>query len=60
MNGILYWFSGEHPGIWYIDLKSDVGSAGSGEPPVKADVVMSMDSADFIKMFTGEAEKNVV
>ena len=44
----------------FIDLKSDVGSAGSGEPPVKADVVMSMDSADFIKMFTGEAEKNVV
>ncbi|XP_076140000.1 hydroxysteroid dehydrogenase-like protein 2 [Alosa pseudoharengus] len=46
--------SGEHPGVWYIDLKSDAGSAGSGEPPVKADVVMSMDSADFIKMFSGK------
>ncbi|KAG7477155.1 hypothetical protein MATL_G00091130 [Megalops atlanticus] len=44
--------SGEHSGVWYIDLKNDAGSAGSGEPPVKADVVMSMDSADF-KMFAG-------
>lgn len=46
--------SGDHAGIWYIDLKSGTGSAGSGEPPVTADVVMSMDSADFIKMFTGK------
>ena len=40
--------------MWYIDLKNDAGSAGQGEPPVKADVVMSMDSADFSKMFAGE------
>ncbi|KAJ8286479.1 hypothetical protein GJAV_G00039680 [Gymnothorax javanicus] len=46
--------SGDHPGIWYIDLKNDSGSVGSGEPPVKADVVMSMDSADFTKMFSGK------
>ncbi|XP_064165146.1 hydroxysteroid dehydrogenase-like protein 2 [Anguilla rostrata] len=45
--------SGEHPGVWYIDLKNDAGSAGSGEPPVQADVVMSLDSADFVKMFSG-------
>ncbi|KAI2659983.1 hydroxysteroid dehydrogenase 2 [Labeo rohita] len=46
--------SGEHAGVWYIDLKNDAGSAGSGEPPVKADVVMTLDSADFIKMFGGK------
>ncbi|XP_066567133.1 hydroxysteroid dehydrogenase-like protein 2 [Amia ocellicauda] len=46
--------SGEHAGTWYIDLKNDSGSAGSGEPPVKADVVMSMDSEDFVKMFAGK------
>ncbi|MGH0163943.1 UNVERIFIED_CONTAM: hypothetical protein FKN15_046216 [Acipenser sinensis] len=46
--------SGEHSGTWYIDLKNDSGSAGSGEPPVKADVVMTLDSADFVKMFTGK------
>ncbi|TRY94522.1 hypothetical protein DNTS_027864 [Danionella cerebrum] len=46
--------SGEHAGVWYVDLKNDAGSAGSGEPPVKADVIMSMDSADFIKMFGGK------
>lgn len=46
--------SGEHPGVWYIDLKNEPGSAGPGEPPVKADVVMSMDSSDFSKMFAGK------
>lgn len=45
--------TGEHAGVWYIDLKNDAGCAGSGEPPVKADVVMTMDSADFTKMFAG-------
>ncbi|NWS31315.1 HSDL2 protein, partial [Polioptila caerulea] len=44
--------SGEGGGTWYIDLKSKGGSAGFGKPPVAADVVMSMSSADFVKMFT--------
>ncbi|KAJ8007492.1 hypothetical protein DPEC_G00118060 [Dallia pectoralis] len=46
--------SGEHAGVWYIDVKNDAGSAGCGEPPVQPDVIMSMDSADFSKMFAGE------
>uniref|UniRef100_A0AAR2LS52 Hydroxysteroid dehydrogenase-like protein 2 n=1 Tax=Pygocentrus nattereri TaxID=42514 RepID=A0AAR2LS52_PYGNA len=46
--------SGEHPGVWYIDLKNNAGSVASGEPPVKADVEMNLDSNDFIKMFTGK------
>jgi len=46
--------SGEHAGTWYIDLKNNSGAAGPGEPSVKADVVMTMDSADFSKMFAGK------
>ncbi|NXK11562.1 HSDL2 protein, partial [Herpetotheres cachinnans] len=46
--------SGDEGGTWYIDLKSEGGSAGFGKPPVTADVVMSMSSADFVKMFTGK------
>lgn len=46
--------SGEHGGVWFLDLKSGSGGAGQGEPPVKADVVMAMDSADFTKMFSGK------
>ncbi|KAM9455560.1 hydroxysteroid dehydrogenase-like protein 2 [Clarias gariepinus] len=46
--------SGEHPGVWYIDMKNGAGGVGSGEPPVKADVEMSLDSDDFIKMFSGK------
>uniref|UniRef100_A0A3Q3JUY4 Hydroxysteroid dehydrogenase-like protein 2 n=1 Tax=Monopterus albus TaxID=43700 RepID=A0A3Q3JUY4_MONAL len=30
--------SGEHGGVWFLDLKSGSGSAGRGQPPVKADV----------------------
>ncbi|NWT67513.1 HSDL2 protein, partial [Prunella himalayana] len=46
--------SGDGGGTWYIDLKSKGGSAGFGKPPAAADVVMSMSSADFVKMFTGK------
>ncbi|NXK86842.1 HSDL2 protein, partial [Formicarius rufipectus] len=46
--------SGDGGGMWYIDLKTKTGSAGFGKPPVTADVVMSMSSADFVKMFTGK------
>uniref|UniRef100_A0A803VDD2 SCP2 domain-containing protein n=1 Tax=Ficedula albicollis TaxID=59894 RepID=A0A803VDD2_FICAL len=49
--------SGDGGGTWYIDLKSKGGSAGFGKPPVTADVVMSMSSADFVKMFTGEGQR---
>ncbi|KAM6290093.1 hydroxysteroid dehydrogenase-like protein 2 [Aegotheles albertisi] len=46
--------SGDEGGTWYIDLKTKGGSAGFGKPPATADVVMSMSSADFVKMFTGK------
>lgn len=45
---------GENSGVWFLDLKSGAGSTGKGEAPVKADVVMSMDSGVFSKMFAGE------
>ncbi|XP_073447517.1 hydroxysteroid dehydrogenase-like protein 2 isoform X1 [Aquarana catesbeiana] len=46
--------SGAEQGTWYMDLKNDKGAVGKGEPSVKADVVMSLDSEDFVKMFTGK------
>ncbi|XP_073519708.1 hydroxysteroid dehydrogenase-like protein 2 [Phyllobates terribilis] len=46
--------AGSEEGTWYMDLKNDNGGVGKGEPPIKADVVMSMDSEDFVKMFTGK------
>ncbi|XP_041330384.1 hydroxysteroid dehydrogenase-like protein 2, partial [Pyrgilauda ruficollis] len=49
--------SGDGGGTWYIDLKTKGGNAGFGKPPVTADVVMSMSSADFVKMFTGEGQR---
>ncbi|CAL8280291.1 unnamed protein product [Merluccius merluccius] len=46
--------SGEHPGSWFVDLKQGAGLAGRGLPPLPPDVVMSMDSALFSRMFRGE------
>ncbi|XP_043916999.1 hydroxysteroid dehydrogenase-like protein 2 isoform X2 [Protopterus annectens] len=46
--------SGENAGTWHLDLKNENGSAGQGEAPKKADVVMSLDSGDFVKMFAGK------
>lgn len=46
--------SGDDAGVWYIDLKNGPGSAGFGEPPNgEADVIMTLDGVDFIKMFKG-------
>ncbi|CAL8318202.1 unnamed protein product [Lota lota] len=46
--------SGDHPGTWFVDLKQGAGLAGQGLPPLPPDVVMSMDSALFSRMFRGE------
>lgn len=45
---------GEDGGTWFLDLKNKSGNAGYGEPSDQADVVMSMSTDDFVKMFSGE------
>lgn len=46
--------SGQHAGSWFVDLKQGTGLAGRGPAPLTPDVVMSMDSALFSRMFRGE------
>ncbi|XP_048195197.1 hydroxysteroid dehydrogenase-like protein 2 isoform X1 [Perognathus longimembris pacificus] len=46
--------SGEDGGTWYLDLKTKGGFVGHGEPSDRADVVMSMNTDDFVKMFSGK------
>uniref|UniRef100_A0A8C0PEW9 Hydroxysteroid dehydrogenase like 2 n=1 Tax=Canis lupus familiaris TaxID=9615 RepID=A0A8C0PEW9_CANLF len=46
--------SGEDGGTWFLDLKSKGGNVGYGEPSNQADVVMSMSTDDFVKMFSGK------
>nr|XP_023400818.1 hydroxysteroid dehydrogenase-like protein 2 isoform X2 [Loxodonta africana] len=46
--------SGEDGGTWFLDLKSKGGNVGYGQPPDQADVVMSMSTEDFMKMFSGK------
>ncbi|XP_042551064.1 hydroxysteroid dehydrogenase-like protein 2 isoform X1 [Dipodomys spectabilis] len=46
--------SGEDGGTWFLDLKTKGGYVGHGEPSDRADVVMSMTTDDFVKMFSGK------
>lgn len=46
--------SGEDGGTWFLDLKSKGGNAGHGEPPDQADVIMTLSTDDFVKMFSGK------
>ncbi|XP_039726668.1 hydroxysteroid dehydrogenase-like protein 2 isoform X1 [Pteropus medius] len=46
--------SGEDGGTWFLDLKNKSGNVGYGEPSDHADVVMSMSTDDFVKMFSGK------
>lgn len=51
--------TGNEPGTWHLDLKNGSGSAGSGPPSNTADATLSLDSADFIKMFEGKIKATV-
>ena len=51
---IFVFCAGEDGGTWFLDLKSKGGNVGYGEPSDQADVVMSMSTDDFVKMFSGE------
>ncbi|KAK3591180.1 hypothetical protein CHS0354_029032 [Potamilus streckersoni] len=46
--------TGNDAGTWYIDLKNGSGSLGQGEASEPAQCIMTMDSEDFTKMFTGK------
>ncbi|XP_020828111.1 hydroxysteroid dehydrogenase-like protein 2 [Phascolarctos cinereus] len=50
----LFELSGEDGGTWYLDLKNNGGSAGSGQPSEPVDVVLTMTTSDFVKMFLGK------
>uniref|UniRef100_A0A5F8GDI1 SCP2 domain-containing protein n=1 Tax=Monodelphis domestica TaxID=13616 RepID=A0A5F8GDI1_MONDO len=50
----LFELSGEDGGTWYLDLKNNGGYAGSGQPSDQVDVVMTMTTSDFVKMFSGK------
>jgi len=46
---------GKEPGTWFLDLKNGAGAAGQGDSgDAKPDVVMSMTSDNFTKMFSGK------
>ncbi|XP_078573691.1 hydroxysteroid dehydrogenase-like protein 2 isoform X2 [Branchiostoma floridae x Branchiostoma japonicum] len=49
--------TGADEGTWHLDLKNAPGGGGAGEVSSgKPDVLMTMDSEDFVKMFAGEMQ----
>ncbi|XP_012383951.2 LOW QUALITY PROTEIN: hydroxysteroid dehydrogenase-like protein 2 [Dasypus novemcinctus] len=51
--------SGEDGGTWFLDLKSKGGNVGYGERSGQSDVVMSMSTDDFVKMFSGKLKPTI-
>ncbi|KAM7435537.1 Hydroxysteroid dehydrogenase-like protein 2 [Porites harrisoni] len=56
VNGVFeFHLDGKEPGVWFVDLKNNSGSVGSGSfPGGDANCTMNLDSEDFVKMFKGE------
>jgi len=51
----VFQLKGKEPGTWFLDLKNGGGATGPGDAGVaKPDVVMTMTSDNFAKMFTGK------
>lgn len=50
----VYVFDLKDAGQLFVDLKNGSGSTGVGSVEAKADVVMTLNKADFIKMFAGQ------
>ncbi|XP_068675913.1 hydroxysteroid dehydrogenase-like protein 2 [Montipora foliosa] len=55
VNGVFeIHLSGKEPGVWYLDLKDNEGSVGSGSfPGGEVGCTLIMDSEDFVRMFQG-------
>ena len=51
---MLFTFSGNEAGQWYVDLKNGSGACGSGSAPSSPDVTFRMKDKDFQKMFAGK------
>lgn len=51
----VFQLKGKEPGTWFLDLKNGGGATGPGDAgDVAPDVVMTMTSDNFAKMFTGK------
>jgi len=47
-------FNVEGEGKWHVDLKTEEGSVGEGEPPSKADVTVHLSKDTFLQIFNRE------
>ncbi|XP_023017666.2 hydroxysteroid dehydrogenase-like protein 2 [Leptinotarsa decemlineata] len=46
--------SGEEEGKWFLDLKNGGGLCGHGDPPAAPDVTLTMDTKNFLGLFSGK------
>lgn len=49
-------FLGKESGMWFIDLKNGKGASGKGESSQPADATLTMDSKNFLDMFSGKCQ----
>jgi NAD(P)-dependent dehydrogenase (short-subunit alcohol dehydrogenase family) len=58
-GSFLFKLKGADSGEWFLDLKNNDGSVGPSSEGQEADVTMTMDSEDMVKMFKGEIKPTV-
>jgi putative sterol carrier protein len=49
-------FTGEEPGEWHAIIKDGKCAVGQGIPSRQPNMTLTADSADYIKIFTGELD----
>jgi putative sterol carrier protein len=48
--------SGEHAGKWWVKIHDGQAESGSGDAPDPANLTLVADSADFVKIMTGQMD----
>jgi putative sterol carrier protein len=48
--------SGEHSGKWWVKIADGKAESGKGDAPENANLTLIADSADFVKIMTGQMD----
>jgi len=57
VNAVIHFkFTGAEPGEWYAVIKDGTCEVAQGIPPRQPTMTLTADSADYVKIFTGELD----
>ena len=53
---IVFELSGEHPGKWWVKIHDGTAESGKGDPTETPNTTFLADSADWVKIMTGQLD----